>query len=519
MSMVFRKNIIFLFPLILLSCAQVGVVSGGEKDETAPQPVAGKTLPPNETVGFTSNQVEITFDEFIQLNNPVQTIFFVPNHATPIASIKKKTLSLKWEKQLKENTTYVIYMNGAIKDVTESNDSLMTYVFSTGATIDSLNYSVTVADAWNNKLVKGATVGLFSLNDSLKPYYFAKSDASGLATFSYLKEGMYNLAAFIDENLDMQIQASESVAFRSEPIELSSSQTDTIPLLLSTPIGIQKIHGFSYNTPGRFTVAGNFSLLEADFSLNNTKIEKENIHFFGEDSVALFYAPQAETKFELIVNTKAFSDTLNLRITEKEKANTLRLTPKFKNNQIGNHETLSFTVNDRIVNVNNSKIQLINLKDSLVIPFETKVELNTLTLDFDRKNSSKVQVVFENGAVFGQQNTLSDSLALILTLKEEKDYGIIHVDVSQFKQNVIVELLQNNKVVQKVLNLDGSKVTFSNLEPGIYQFRVIEDLNANFKWDPGNRSLNFQPEKVYNFTKPTTVRSNWEMDVELTPIQ
>lgn len=519
MSMVFRKIIILFIPLILLSCAQVGTLTGGGKDEIAPRPVAGKTFPPNETIGFTSNEVEITFDEFIQLNNPIQTIFFVPNHATPKAIIKNKTLSITWEETLKENTTYVIYMNGAIKDVTEKNDSLMTYVFSTGPIIDSLNYSVLIADAFNNKFVKGATVGLFSLDDSIKPYYFAKSDASGLATFSYLKEGTYNLAAFIDENLDMQIQTSESVAFRSEPMVLSASQIDTIPLLLSTPIGIQKTRRFSYNAPGSFTVASNYSLLEADFLMNNTKIEKENIHFFEEDSVALFYAPQAETKFELIVQSDVTSDTSNLRITDKEKASSLHLMPTFKNNKIGNHETLSFKVNDRIVTVDNLKIELVNVEDSLKIPFETKIDLNTLTLDFARKDISKVQVVFQKGAALGQQNTLSDSISLFLALKEEKDYGIIHVDISQFKQNVIVELLQNNKVVQKVLNLDGNKVSFSNLEPGIYQFRVIEDLNANFNWDPGNRALNLQPEKVFNFTKPTTVRANWEIDVPLTPIQ
>ena len=519
MSMVFRKIIILYIPLILLSCAQVGKLTGGIKDEIAPQPVEGKTLPPNETIGFTANHVEITFNEFIQLNNPIQTLFFVPNHATPIATIKNKTLSIKWQEQLHDSTTYVIYMNGAIKDVTENNDSLMTYVFSTGTTIDSLSYSVLVADAFNNKFVKGATVGLFSLDDSIKPYYFAKSDAAGLATFSYLKEGTYKLAAFIDANLDMQIQASESVAFRSEPMELSASQIDTVPLLLSTPLGVKKTHRFSYNAPGSFTVAANYSLLDADFFVNNTTIDKGNIHFFEEDSVALFYAPQAETKFELIVQSDVTSDTLNLRITDKEKASSLRLISNLKNNQIGNHETLSFTVNDRIVTVDNLKIELVNLEDSLKIPFETKIELNTLTLDFDRKDFSKIQVVFQKGAALGQQNSLSDSSSLFLSLKEEKDYGIIHVDVSLFKQNVIVELIQNNKVVQKVLNLDSSKISFSNLEPGIYQFRVIEDLNANFKWDTGNITLNLQPEKVFNFTKPTTVRANWEMDVTLTPIQ
>ena len=85
-----------------------------------------------------------------------------------------------------------------------------------------------------------------------------------------------------------------------------------------------------------------------------------------------------------------------------------------------------------------------------------------------------------------------------------------------FNINIINKIIKNIFIYN---NFFFIKISFSNIEPGLYQFRVIEDLNANFKWDPGNRALNLQPEKVYNFSKPTTVRANWDIDVPLTPIQ
>ncbi len=40
-----------------------------------------------------------------------------------------KTLQLDLESNLAENTTYSLYLNGAVKDITEGNDSLIQMYF------------------------------------------------------------------------------------------------------------------------------------------------------------------------------------------------------------------------------------------------------------------------------------------------------------------------------------------------------------------------------------------------------
>ena len=68
------KNIITYFFLILLlsSCADISILSGGEKDTSSPKII--KVSPLFGTTNFNSKEISFTFDEYIKLNNPSQNI-------------------------------------------------------------------------------------------------------------------------------------------------------------------------------------------------------------------------------------------------------------------------------------------------------------------------------------------------------------------------------------------------------------------------------------------------------------
>lgn len=516
--MAFGKNLIFLLPFLLVfSCAQVGEISGGDEDTYAPKPVEGKTMPPNESSNFQGKSVEITFDEYVQLNKPQQTVVFVPNHAKPKTTLHKKTIKIEWEETLQENTTYVIYLNGTVKDVTESNDSLMYYVFSTGVTLDSLKYSVRVVDAWTNQAIKDATVGLFTHKDSLKPYYFANSNSFGEANFSFLKAGTYFLKAFMDENKDLQIQASEKIAFKSNSIVIDSSINDSIPLRIYKPKEKNKIRTFKYVAPSNFLIGANYPIKDADFYINSTKIEKEFIQALTKDSVRLFTSVVGLSEVQLVVKTKDHSDTISTRLTEKEKIAKIQLLPDFKGQQVGPHEAVSFQIHDLIQNVDSSKIQLTNPLDSTRIPFKASFQRNQLIIDFASENYKQADLIIQTGAIETILNQTNDSLKTLLIFSSVKDYGSIILDVSEFQEPIIVELLKGTKLIQQILLDKPNKYTFSNLNPGEYQFRIIADVNENGIWDSGNFSRNEQAETVYWYSTVTKVRANWDIDVQLSP--
>src|SRR5690606_14518419 len=121
---------------------------------------------------FLAKQVRITFDEFIKLDNPSESIMLVPEHAKIQGSIQKKTLILDIIGNLQAETTYKITLNAAIKDINEGNDSLIQYVFSTGKFIDSLEVNGIVKNALSQQVEGNILVGLYTDSDSS---FFKKS--------------------------------------------------------------------------------------------------------------------------------------------------------------------------------------------------------------------------------------------------------------------------------------------------------------------------------------------------------
>ena len=70
--------IIGLVVSILTSCAQIGTIEGGKKDENPPRVV--KSSVENKTVNFSGKKIEWVFDEYFQLNNPQNSVSITPNH-------------------------------------------------------------------------------------------------------------------------------------------------------------------------------------------------------------------------------------------------------------------------------------------------------------------------------------------------------------------------------------------------------------------------------------------------------
>ena len=137
--------------LLTSACAQVGSISGGAKDVIAPRIEACN--PCDGDLNAKVEQMTIEFNEFVKLQNPTENIILLPANVEYEYSLKGKTLQIDFQEKLKENTTYSLYLNEAIKDITEGNDSLIQIAFSTGAEIDKNNAYFIVSDGYTGKLV------------------------------------------------------------------------------------------------------------------------------------------------------------------------------------------------------------------------------------------------------------------------------------------------------------------------------------------------------------------------------
>ena len=513
--MLSRLISILVFIVLLASCAQVGSISGGPEDTTPPQ--VKSMTPENKSLNFNGNSFEIEFEDFVKLNNPAQTISVIPADFKVTTSVKGKTLNLSWEEPLKENTTYSIFLNKTVQDITEGNDSLIQIVFSTGNVLDSLTYSTFVQDALSKEASKKVIVGLFEAEDSLKPMYFAQTDDLGKATFNYLKQGAYFVRAFDDVNKDLKISKTEKVGFILNPVQLDSAIVDSIPFQLFTPLLAPKINSVTFQSPGTFVIAANRSLTNTTIQVNGSIIDSNSIDFLAKDSLRLFYVPTEQTPVQFVINSDDFNDTVNVRIIENAKNKALTIQAP-AGNTISPSAPISFTVLDAIAQVDTSKIRILQLPDSTKIgSYNFIIDKNKLTLNLPRKNVEKFIIELDAGAITGNSSSKSNKANIVLKVLQEKEVGILNVDLSNYSSAIILQVFLAGKKMNEFPITQPSIVKLKDLTPGDYTFRVIIDENQNGSWDTGNFIEKFQPEEIQTFSELTKVRANWEIDLKLVP--
>jgi hypothetical protein len=506
--MAFKHYLILFLSLLIVGCAEVGSISGGPKDEIAPKIIRTTTL--NGTTNFKSQLIEITFDEFVQLNKPTESIFLVPKHAQLEAQLIKKTLKIKLSNELEKNTTYTLYLNGAVEDVTEGNDSLIQFTFSTGPKLDSLKFSARTLDAFSNQTKSKVTVGLFDSLNAENPIYFGQSDQAGLITLSAIKEGTYYCKAFDDKNKDLQIQKDEAQDWIFEPIIINENPGDTLILALSSPLQPDKIKNPKVLSPGLIGLHVPIGIGIDKISLNGTDCLPNHYWRQNEDSLLIVIGNRTENEFQLIVN----SDSFNLRRLEKNKL--VKLNPKNTTNEKEISNVSHFEVMDLIESIDSGKIVVLKLPDSLRISYIVSFEQNRLSIQPKDKAVRKYNVIFKEGSVTGLTGKKSNLSKIEIVSKEEREFGSLNVKLSQFIESGFLQILNKDKVIdeQKITSSD-KPIVFTRLNPGDYTFRIIEDSNKNGKWDPISPEKKLKSERVLQFSNPIKVRANWEVETLL----
>ena len=511
--------LVFIASLFLASCAQVGTITGGEKDASAPKPIAEKVNPPNASVNFTGNKVVIPFDEYFTLSNPATSIQIVPPHATIKAFVTKKTLTLTWEDTLNENTTYAIYLNNTVKDLSEKNDSIMQYVFSTGSTLDSTNYSISVVDAYTNSPVAETVVALYD-PATKELINFSQTDRSGKAKLTYLRPGTYKLIAFKDENNDLLAQDTEEVGFLSDSlITIDSTGSLLSPIRMFAPIPEAEILSAKFQAPATFIIETNVKMDAPSVSIDGVLIDSSRYFTDKEKQLLVFIDPTDLNSGKIALTTTSFSDTSTYRILDAQKKGLIRITPTQKSNSFAPSEAFSFKLNDLIRKIDTSLIRITRIEDSTLVSYEISFSKNILSFDVKRRASQELRVEFDADAI---TTITGKSLAYkgVMKLNSSKKYGILSIDVSSYSNSIIIQVIKGSKVIlEKKVEPSSERVIIPELDPGNYSFKVIRDDNKNGIWDTGNLNSRTLPEQIDQYSKATTVRANWEIEVELVPTE
>src|SRR6218665_1046107 len=503
-----RISFVVIVLAALNSCADIIPLTGGNKDETAPiptemQPVSGST-------NIHPTEITITFDEYITLKDPSTSITMSPDVGPITATQDKKKVTLSWTQPLKEETTYILSLNGTVRDLNEGNDSIIQVVFSTGSFIDSLQHKGRITSAYSGETIQNATICLYD-KDSIpfvnQPSYFVRSDKGGNYEFNFIRQNEYQLFAFQDNNKNAKVDLIENLAFASESI--NSIDTIQSNLRLFKPQTTQNKLKIVIDKPGLATLSGlNFD--STNVTINGEKTTVIDRFRFDSLRVVLPYIENNRYSFETpkdtIVRLHQFTDR------KSNFAVRLNGSKQWKPN-----DTLRFTTNEFIQSVDTTSLKLSN-DYGKSIAYKSIIENGKLSIL--PRTQENFTIIFGKNALLGQLNTSDTTRFKIETFTLER-CGEISLDVSAFEENWIFELIDNANTEQgKVVGTktgNGQKLKFQGLIPGQYSVRCFKDENGNGTWDSGDYSQKIQPEIMLRFPVKQKVRANWEIEETLSP--
>ena len=513
---------VFVF---LASCAQINELTGGMDDETSPAIDSAKTYPFNGQTNFTGNEVRIRFDEYIILNKPNDNIIITPRPAVqPEIKSHNKTLTITFPEPLEDNTTYTISFNHAVSDITEKNDSVFQYVFSTGDYIDSLFFSGSVTDGFTNEGSNGFLVALYpastdagfdSIPYKFKPTYIAQTDKGGNFSLNYLKEGVYYLYAFADKNKNLLLESNEAVAFMEERTILVNNETSRVRLKSFKQAGpdISKISTVSYDSPGRLKLI--FTMAPDSFAVSTTMPLLEEVT--GKPDSLIFWLAQNPTpKMRFVTYLDGETDTLKpVYKTTTEKVKLLGIMTTITEGKLMPGEPLQLTLSEpvRPEGINMDRIQLITSDSTVLVP-EFEIE-NVRTLVLKNELTGPATLTIDSAAftsVYGTINIRSETF--VFENHPQSYFGSLVVNTdSVLAVPGIVYLLDSKRIPVDTMAY-APVMHFVNLLPGEYQLQLVIDANGDGGWTTGSLKDGRLPEKVIYFNEPVTIKSKWEKEID-----
>ncbi len=248
-----------LSSLLLLQCANPVMPVGGPRDMEPPRVLVSDPL--NYTTDFTERNITITFDEFVNITKLQQELLISPPlNSRPEFRIRGRRLQLRFMEDLKPETTYTIFFGNGIVDLTEGNPLRdFTFVFSTGAIIDSMSMSGNMRHAFDLEAAENAFLMLYLIdNDTLpldslpylvKPYYVTRTDQEGNFLFNNLRNERFKIFGLADRNSNFIYDMSgEAIAFLDtlvtpayfKPLADSLFLTDSL-LIKETEFGVDTV--------------------------------------------------------------------------------------------------------------------------------------------------------------------------------------------------------------------------------------------------------------------------------------
>lgn len=539
-----RHILLLLSVFTLWRCAQVAPLTGGLRDNQPPKLL--NALPANASINFNSKQIELTFDEFVQLKDVANQLVITPQLSEqPVFEARGKKLVINLaESKLLPGTTYRIFFGNAVADMHEGNVlANLEYVFSTGSSIDSLKMQGSVINAFDSQKQADVTVALYpeSETDSVvwksKPLYFTKTNNNGTFNLNYLPAGNFKSFAFTDKNKNLKYDGGDEkvgfIAKQVNPIEDTIMEFKIFSELPSKTF-IKKALSPYY---GKAIVVYNTEQVNIPKLFQEKETNKLCFDKTFNDTCEIYYNSVFDT-LKFVINHEASGkpDTVSINITSREKFEKLNAEGKLPfeleitNKEQGSvpfHEKVRIHFSNAIDfnKVNKELIHFIIKQDTIVAPVDFNYSpsgCDAIVINEKLKSDAIYDLIIKKGAFESATGSVNDSIKLSFKTTSPEDYASLQLKILfPDKQNYIVQLFNSKGELaremyheQSISSSAESVFVFKNLLPGTYSTKIIRDENKNKKWDTGNLIQKKHAEIVYLNTVPIKLLANWDSESE-----
>ncbi len=540
-----------LLAILAWSCAQPLNPEGGPRDEVPPV-FDEQESTKNNQVFFDKQDIKLVFDEFINIKNPNTNVLISPPlDINPKIYTRGKEVRIEFDEtvELKEDATYVINFGDAIRDFTENNPvENYSFIFSTGAYIDSLTINGNVIDAYTGEPVKESLVMLYDdYRDSIvytdRPFYFTKTLEDGTFEIKNIRSDSFKLFVLTDGNANYKYDLDdEMIGFLDKPIIVSdSTNANSYTIDLFLPFQEFALQEYTADTYGKVTLLFNDDASNVQLS-SSLQMVDDFIELSG-DSLIYWYQTERDSSFKLFFEREAFRDSITIRKRSRvdfleeftfgtgsasSKATKQRRSRQSRNAARAKVSTLlpeskpSFLFNAPISFVDSTACQLIvdSVSTISVNCIIDSINRRKLIVDQSFAIDSSFEMRLDSSKIVSIYEQSNEESTYRFNVATPEEFGTLQIQIEEelFSDSLqyLFELLRGQNVYRNSIlkSIEDTSFVFTLVPPGSYSIRLTEDRNTNGKWDPGSYKEKRFSERVA--TQPLeNIREGWETEVSI----
>ncbi|MCY4418595.1 MAG: carboxypeptidase-like regulatory domain-containing protein [Cytophagales bacterium] len=522
-------------------CASQAPPTGGPKDIDPPKLI--KVEPPSGSIRFKEKTIVFSFDEIIQERNLKKNLIITPQDEFSENiefSIQEKRLIINLKESPRDSITYSLDLSNCLTDINEKTPIPdLKYTLTAGHSIDSLSISGRISDALTQKGVKGASVVLAFLRDSISlirssfPYY-TRTNEAGYFRFQHLPKDSFLLFSFTDLNANKIMEVDkEAHGFLRDSIFLNKS-IDSLEVLqvLSDARPLRKTFARPYKS--YFEIIFNKPLARFHCQLIQSE-EKLFYHLIGKKKEKIRIYPCQEDSLQLAFEVgdnigNILQDSVLLIFSKTNTAKedfSFEVFPTHQSSWTDPKDSLIFHFSKPVQEIQIDSLLILRRDSSLLSPTEQSLSWNKNKTElrikeaFESKDlekaSSSLGLILKKNAFISIEQDSSAARTLLYPILEKEQLGEISGKLNfstprtkSLKSQYIIQLISQGRLVkEQIISSDGFH--FKYILPETYHFRIIWDRNLNKRWDPGNILLRVPPEAVY-LSKTFLIRANWYIE-------